>query len=90
MLPQQSTPTKIMKKALYSSSGWTDMFPQNGLAKPRVSAPICLSMEVVALRADQNVCMEVDDDCWQSTRDYRPAGQALPKPMIKYYYYYII
>ncbi len=36
MQPQQSTPTKSMKKALYSSSGWTDMFPQNGLAKPRV------------------------------------------------------
>jgi hypothetical protein len=36
MQPQQSTPTKSMKKALHSSSGWTDMFPQNGLAKPRV------------------------------------------------------
>ncbi len=36
MLPQQSTNTKSIERALYSNSGWTDMFPQNGLAKPRV------------------------------------------------------
>ncbi len=45
-----------------------------------------LSEEVI-VHTGYEVLMEVDADFWQSTRDLRPAAQALPNPVIKYYYY---
>ncbi len=41
--------------------------------------------EEVTVRAGYEVLMEVDTDCWQSTRDLRPAAQALPNLVNKYY-----
>jgi len=46
-------------------------------------------LEEIAAFAGDKVYKQFDlyfADCWQSTRDFRPGAQALPNPLITYYY----